>query len=237
MLELIEEPVVLVVEDELSIRKFTVINLKQNKFQVLEAGTGQEAFTHLAKEKVDFVILDINLPDIDGFTICEKIRLEYPYLPVIILSARGQDMDKITGLELGADDYLIKPFNPLELVARVRSVLRRTRRNETIEENSLLQCGPFLFDKRSFTLTKNNENISLTQKEYQMMELFMKRKNEALSRDDLLNLVWGKNYFGDMKTVDVHIRRLREKIEDDPSHPSYLVTVWGHGYRLQDGPL
>ncbi|NEU29244.1 response regulator transcription factor [bacterium LRH843] len=226
------KPLVLVIEDEPSIRKFIVFNLKHSMFEVIEAGTGKEAFEYLTKQQVDFVILDIMLPDMDGFTICETIRTDYPSLPIIILSARGQDMDKITGLELGADDYLIKPFNPLELIARVRSVLRRTRMDRT--EDDFIRCGPFTLDKRSKKITKLHQPLQLTQREYKLMELFMIRKNEALSRDDLLNHVWGKNYFGDVKTVDVHIRRLREKIEDQPSTPQFIETVWGFGYRFQE---
>ena len=227
-----DTPVVLVVEDELSIRKFIVINLKHSSFAVVEAGSGEEAFSHLASTPIDFVILDLMLPDMDGLVICEKIRNEYPNLPIIILSARGQDMDKIMGLELGADDYLVKPFNPLELVARVRSVLRRTKNSApTATNDHVTVSGPFTLNRQAKQLSKGGIPLKLTQREYLLMEFFIEQKNISLSRDEILNHIWGENYFGDVKTVDVHIRRLREKVEHDPSSPRFIETVWGFGYR------
>ena len=186
------------------------------------------------REDISLVLLDLTLPDMDGFEVCTNIREEKPELPIIIVSARGQDMEKIMGLELGADDYIVKPFNPLELVARIRSVLRRTVKHEQRTVSDQLKNGPFLLDLKTQRVYKAGKQLKLTAREFQMMKLFMERPNEPITRDDLLDEIWGLNYFGDSKTVDVHIRRLREKIEDDPSQPIYLKTVWGFGYALQE---
>ncbi|KMY53443.1 regulator [Bacillus sp. FJAT-27231] len=225
------EQLILIVEDEVSIRKFIALNLQRANFSTTEAPNGKEALSIIDKERIGLVILDLNLPDIDGLEVCEKLRAAHPHLPVIILSARGQDMDRITGLELGADDYIVKPFNPLELVARIRSVLRRT---ESIREpEPLLTSGPLQLNLKEQTLTKHQQPIKLTMREFHLLKVFFSKINEPISRDELLNEVWGENYFGDTKTVDVHIRRLREKIEDDPSHPVFIETVWGCGYRFK----
>ena len=186
------------------------------------------------REDISLVLLDLTLPDMDGFEVCTNIREEKPELPIIIVSARGQDMEKIMGLELGADDYIVKPFNPLELVARIRSVLRRTVKQEQRTVSDQLKNGPFLLDLKTQRVYKAGKQLKLTAREFQMLKLFMERPNEPITRDDLLDEIWGLNYFGDSKTVDVHIRRLREKIEDDPSQPIYLKTVWGFGYALQE---
>jgi DNA-binding response OmpR family regulator len=225
-----EEVTVLVVEDESSIRKFITINLDRNGFKVIEAESGEEAFEKIKIHMPSVVILDVMLPGIDGFEVCRRIRKDIPDTIVVMLTAKGQDMDKIMGLELGADDYMVKPFNPLELVARIRAILRRAGKTETSNKN-VISMGSLIMDTRAQKLYKGNAEVDLTPREFSVMKIFMENPDKALSRDELLNLIWGKNYFGDIKTVDVHIRRLREKIEDDPSNPRMIETVWGFGYR------
>lgn len=226
-----KEKKILIVEDDYSIRKFTALNLQREQFHVVEAANGSDALTLLTTMTPDFVILDLMLPDMDGFALCEQLRSQFSNLPILILSARGQDMDKVMGLELGADDYMVKPFNPLELVARVRSILRRTSQKENTEIKILRSNGLEL-NVRSKVLKKEEQIIKLTGREYDLLVFFMEHPDVSFSRDELLDEVWGKNYFGDIKTVDVHIRRLREKVEDVPSRPRYIETVWGHGYRF-----
>lgn len=228
---------VLVIEDELPIRKLISFNLSRSNFEVVETGEGEAALRLVKEENPSIVILDLMLPDSDGFEICAKLRELDPLLPIIILSARGQDMDKIMGLELGADDYMVKPFNPLELTARVRTILRRARPRVSEENDSKQQIGPFLIDMKTQRLYKSGKLLKLTAREYQLMKLFFERSGQPLNRNDLLDEIWGANYFGDPKTVDVHIRRLREKVEDNPSNPAYLKTIWGFGYCFQEGEV
>ncbi|MFZ5990078.1 MAG: response regulator transcription factor [Bacillota bacterium] len=218
---------ILVVEDESSIRSFIVTNLKRNDFSVIEAATGKEALRKVELEKPELIVLDIMLPDIDGFEVCKKVTDIHPEISIIMLTARGQDTDKVNGLELGADDYIIKPFNPMELVARVKAVMRRT--NKVQPQHEIL-IGPFKIDFDSQSIYKNSVILDFTPREFCLMKIFINNCNKALSRDEILNLVWGEDFVGDPKTVDVHIRRLREKIEDDPSHPKFIETVWGYGY-------
>lgn len=220
---------VLVVEDELPIRRFIAINLKRNNFKILEASTGEEALNLLDNSSPDVVVLDIMLPGIDGFEVCEKIRVKSPETAIIMLTAKGQDMDKIMGLEIGADDYMVKPFNPLELTARIRAILRRFPGGKA-EDNSI-SSGPFKLDIKAQKLYKRDCPVDLTPREFSIMKLFLENPNRAFSRDELLDFVWGQDFFGDPKTVDVHIRRLREKLEDSPAEPLYIETVWGIGYR------
>lgn len=229
-----KEGKILLIEDEHSIRKLIKFNLERSNFEVIEASEGKTSLEFVKREDISLVLLDLTLPDMDGFEVCTNIREEKPELPIIIVSARGQDMEKIMGLELGADDYIVKPFNPLELVARIRSVLRRTLKQEQRTVSDQLKNGPFLLDLKTQRVYKAGKQLKLTAREFQMLKLFMERPNEPITRDDLLDEIWGLNYFGDSKTVDVHIRRLREKIEDDPSQPIYLKTVWGFGYALQE---
>lgn len=229
-----KEGKILLIEDEHSIRKLIKFNLERSNFEVIEASEGKTSLEFVKREDISLVLLDLTLPDMDGFEVCTNIREEKPELPIIIVSARGQDMEKIMGLELGADDYIVKPFNPLELVARIRSVLRRTVKQEQRTVSDQLKNGPFLLDLKTQRVYKAGKQLKLTAREFQMLKLFMERPNEPITRDDLLDEIWGLNYFGDSKTVDVHIRRLREKIEDDPSQPIYLKTVWGFGYALQE---
>lgn len=225
---------ILVVEDELPIRKLILFNLERSNFEVLEAGDGKTALQLAEDKNPSLVVLDVMLPDMDGFEICARLRERHPDLPIIILSARGQDMDKIMGLEIGADDYIVKPFNPLELAARIRSVLRRTSRNTSPVRPAALELGPYLLEVKTQRLYKSGRLVKLTAREFQLMKFFLEKRNEPVTRDELLDEVWGLNYFGDPKTVDVHIRRLREKIEDEPSSPLFLKTVWGYGYCFQE---
>ncbi|AGX03157.1 PhoP family transcriptional regulator [Bacillus infantis NRRL B-14911] len=224
----------MVVEDELPIRKLILFNLERSNFEVLEAGDGKTALQLAEDKNPSLVVLDVMLPDMDGFEICARLRERHPDLPIIILSARGQDMDKIMGLEIGADDYIVKPFNPLELAARIRSVLRRTSRNTSPVRPAALELGPYLLEVKTQRLYKSGRLVKLTAREFQLMKFFLQKRNEPVTRDELLDEVWGLNYFGDPKTVDVHIRRLREKIEDEPSSPLFLKTVWGYGYCFQE---
>lgn len=218
---------ILLVEDEESIRGFLKINLQRNNFNVIEAGSGEEALELANKEKPKIAILDVMLPGIDGFVVCNNLRNNFPGMGIIMLTAKGQDMDKIMGLEYGADDYIVKPFNPLEVVLRIKALLRRLGS----DDKEKLELGPFVIDIYSQKVLKNNVEIDVTPKEYLLMKIFLENPNKAFNRDELLDLVWGENYFGDSKIIDVNIRRLRAKIEDKPSTPDYIETVWGIGYR------
>lgn len=224
---------VLILEDESSIRSFVVINLKRSGYEPVEAETGEQALEELKKNPdIRVALLDVMLPDIDGFEVCRRIRASGSKIGIIMLTAKSQEMDKVTGLMTGADDYVTKPFSPAELTARIDALYRRTGGTEQDEAvNGELVSGPFKLNTRNRTLEKNGERIRLTQIEYSIMKLFMDNAGKALSREDILNEVWGRNYFGELKIVDVNIRRLRIKIEDDPTIPSYITTVWGYGYK------
>lgn len=221
---------VLIIEDEAPIRGFLKINFARNNFIVIEAASGEEGLEKASEENPDVSILDISLPGIDGFETCRALRRLSTKIGIIMLTARNQDMDKIMGLEFGADDYMTKPFNPLELIARVNALLRRLDNTEQTN-SSLILCEPFKIDIKANKAYKNNIELDLTPKEYQLLKIFIENIGKALKRDELLDLVWGYNYFGDNKVVDVNIRRLREKIEDNSSSPKYIETVWGLGYR------
>ncbi|MCU6798178.1 response regulator transcription factor [Paenibacillus sp. WQ 127069] len=229
-MDTLERNKVLIVEDDDHIRRFVAINLDRNHFSVSEAALGEAALGMLAVSRPDVVVLDIMLPDMDGFELCRRLRDSDPDIVIILLTALGQDQDKIKGLELGADDYMVKPFNPLELVARIKTVLRRTQKVAGLDRK-LLQSGSIILDLDSNKLFKQDRLIEVTPKEYQMVKVFLENPDKALSRDKLLNLIWGEDYVGDPKTVDVHVRRLREKLEDDCSKPQLIQTVWGLGYR------
>lgn len=228
------ETKILVVEDDDSIRKFISINLKRNGFRVFEAPTGEDALSNIKIIAPEVVILDIMLPGINGFDVCTRVREMYPDVFIVMLTAKNQDMDKIMGLELGADDYIVKPFNPLELVARIRALLRRTHKNEKIEEVNYIIVKNLKLDLKAQSFYMDDKEIEVTPREYALLKVFMENPNKALSRDELLNMAWGADFIGDYKTIDVHVRRLREKIEKDPSNPSFIHTVWGHGYRFQE---
>ena len=222
---------ILVLEDEASIRSFVVINLKRAGYEPIEAETGAQAFERI-KENPDIrvALLDIMLPDIDGFEVGRRIRAADPHMGIIMLTARTQEMDKVTGLMTGADDYVTKPFSPAELTARVDALYRRTGGDVEVDSGEISQ-PPFLLNTRNRTLEKNGQRVKLTQVEYSIMKLFMDNPGKALSRDEILDTVWGRDSFGELKTVDVNIRRLRIKIEDDPTNPTYITTVWGYGYK------
>ena len=222
---------VLIMEDEVNIRSFVVINLQRAGYTVVEAGTGQEALDKLQEQNdIQVAILDIMLPDIDGFEVCRRIRAGNKQMGIIMLTARTQEMDKVTGLMTGADDYVTKPFSPAELTARVDALFRRVGMDGTQGAEVMTQ-GPFTMNTRNHTLDKNGVRIRLTQVEYGIMKLFMRNPGKALSREDILAAVWGKEYDGELKIVDVNIRRLRIKIEDDTANPAYITTVWGFGYK------
>lgn len=224
---------ILIVEDEESIRKFIKINLERNDFIVLEAATGEEGLKKAREGKIDIVVLDIMLPGIDGYEVCEILRREYPAIGVIMLTAKSQDVDKIMGLEYGTDDYMVKPFNPMELVLRIKSLLRRMEITKVEEDENFIIYGPYKIDIYSRRFYKNDKEIELTPTEYAIMKIFIENPGKAFKRDEILNWVWGYDFFGDSKIVDVNIRRLRSKIEDNPSKPKYIQTVWGVGYRWQ----
>lgn len=222
---------VLILEDEVNIRSFVVINLKRAGYDVIEAGTGEEALEKLRMiPDIGVAILDIMLPDIDGFEVCRRIRASNKQIGVIMLTARTQEMDKVTGLMTGADDYVTKPFSPAELTARIDALFRRMG-GDPNAGSELLKSGPFVMNTRNHTLEKNGSRIRLTQVEYAILKLFMQNPGRALSREDILSSVWGREYEGELKIVDVNIRRLRIKIEDDATTPTYITTVWGFGYK------
>lgn len=224
---------ILLIEDEESIRKFVKINLERSGFEVLEAETGELGIEITRKEKPDILVLDIMLPGIDGFEVCSVLRKEFPTMGIIMLTAKSQDIDKIMGLEYGTDDYMTKPFNPMELVLRVKSLVRRMQQDESKGE-SLLKFGPFQIDKYSRRFFKDGVEMDLTPTEYSIIKLFLESPGKAFKRDEILNIIWGEDFVGDSKIVDVNIRRLRSKIEDDPSDPKFIETVWGLGYRWKN---
>ncbi|MBE6083410.1 response regulator transcription factor [Acidilutibacter cellobiosedens] len=221
---------ILIIEDEDSIRKFIRINLERNNFTVFEAGSGEEGIEIVRKENVNVVILDIMLPGIDGYEVCKILRKECAQIGIIMLTAKSQDIDKITGLEYGTDDYMAKPFNPIELVLRVKSLVRRMEFH-LHDKSGVESDGPFKIDSYARKFYKDGREIELTPTEYSIIKLFMENSGKAFSRDEILNIVWGYDFVGDTKIVDVNIRRLRAKLEDDPSDPQIIDTVWGVGYR------
>lgn len=221
---------VLVVDDEKLIVKGIRFSLEQDGMEVDCAYDGEEAF-RMARDKVyDMILLDIMLPKMDGFEVCQAIR-EFSNVPIVMLTAKGDDMDKILGLEYGADDYITKPFNILEVKARIKAIMRRTQPIKIREENpSLIEKGDLRLDCESRRLFILGSEVNLTAKEFDLLELLVKNENKVYSRENLLNMVWGYEYPGDVRTVDVHVRRLREKIESNPSEPKYVHTKWGVGY-------
>lgn len=228
---------ILVCEDEETIRDFVVINLQRSGYITTDVSSGEEALRVFDENNGDFdiALLDIMMPGIDGFTVCKQLREKSDNLGIIMLTAKTQEMDKVRGLMLGADDYVTKPFSPSELVARVDAVYRRvSMTTANMQDLSPIVSGVFEINPKSRTLSKNGEEIDLTQVEYQIMEYFLKNKNVALERAVILDHIWGDKYFGDVKIVDVNIRRLRMKIEDEPSRPVYIQTMWGYGYKWQE---
>lgn len=227
---------VLLVEDEVAIREFEAINLQRAGYITVQAGSGEEALEiyESAPNSFDIALLDISMPGMDGFMLCKELRKRSASLGIIMLTARTQEMDKVSGLMMGADDYITKPFSPSELLARVDSLHRRVEMNKEKEALSIgdeIVLNNYVLNLRKRTLLKNGENIELTHVEFQIVEYFFTNPDSALDRNDILTRVWGADYYGEEKIVDVNIRRLRMKIEDDPSKPKHLLTVWGMGYK------
>ena len=223
---------VLVLEDESSIRGFIVINLRRAGYEVVEAESGEEALERLRENPdVRVVLLDIMLPGIDGFEVCRRIRAGNTKIGIIMLTARSQEMDKVTGLMTGADDYVTKPFSPAELTARVDALFRRAGGEADTADVGEISQPPFVLNLKNRSLEKDGARIKLTQVEYSVMKLFMENPGRALSREEILDKVWGRDYIGELKIVDVNIRRLRLKIEDNAQSPTYINTVWGYGYK------
>ncbi|MBQ6863482.1 MAG: response regulator transcription factor [Clostridia bacterium] len=229
---------ILVAEDEKSIREFIVINLERNGFDVVQAENGKQAIQAYTDYDgdIDIALLDIMMPEVDGLEVCKFLREKSNTIGIVMLTAKTQEMDKVTGLLVGADDYVTKPFSPSELMARVDAIYRRVMINKNSErkkekDSDLIILGDFALNLRSRTLSKNGKNIELTQVEFQLMEYFFANPDVALDRSSILKYVWGDLYYGDDKVVDVNIRRLRMKVEDEPSRPLHLTTIWGLGYK------
>lgn len=220
---------VLVVDDEKLIVKGLRFSLEQDGMEVDCAYDGEEALNAAAEKKYDVILLDVMLPKFTGFEVCQQIR-EYSDVPIIMLTAKGDDMDKILGLEYGADDYITKPFNILEVKARIKAIMRRTTRKENANLPKTIENGDMKLDCESRRVYISGKEVNLTAKEFELLELLILNLNKVYSREELLKLVWGADYPGDVRTVDVHIRRLREKIEASPSEPKYVHTKWGVGY-------
>lgn len=228
---------ILIAEDEDVIRDFVVINLRRAGYDVTDVSSGEKALEVFEScgHDFDIALLDVMMPGMDGFEVCKQIRARSGSIGIIMLSAKTQEMDKVSGLMLGADDYVTKPFSPTELLARVDAVYRRvSMARQTDEPATKIGSGQFVLNLKSRSLTKNNKPVELTQVEFQIMEFFMSNPNVALERSDILQKVWGESYFGDVKIVDVNIRRLRMKIEDDPGNPRHILTIWGFGYKWVD---
>jgi DNA-binding response OmpR family regulator len=225
---------VLVVDDEKLIVKGIRFSLEQDGMEVDCAYDGEEALKLANENQYDMILLDIMLPKMDGMEVCQQIREKSP-VPIVMLTAKGDDMDKILGLEYGADDYITKPFNILEVKARIKAIIRRTAKSQpTKEKKRYLESGDLKLDSESRRLFILDKEANLTAKEFDLLELLVNNPNKVYSRENLLNLVWGYEYPGDVRTVDVHVRRLREKIEMNPSEPKYVQTKWGVGYYYQN---
>ena len=223
----------LILEDEMSIRSFVTLNFRREGFDVLESDTGLSAIKIFDENPdIQLAILDVMLPDIDGFEVLKYIRSKSKNVGIIMLTARTHEQDKVMGLEYGADDYIGKPFSPAELIARVRSLIRSLSIKD--ENVNVIVSGRFKLDVANRKFFRDETEIELTPKEFEMLQLFLTNRHKSLSRDYILNQIWGDNYFGDLKVVDVNIRRIRKKIEEDAANPTYLKTIWGYGYRWED---
>lgn len=224
---------VLIVDDEKLIVKGIKFSLEQDSMEVDVAYDGNEALEKATNNQYDVILLDVMLPGLNGFEVCQMIR-EFSDVPIIMLTAKGDDMDKILGLEYGADDYVTKPFNILEVKARIKAIMRRTKGKQTARQGSKqIVCGDMRIDMDSRRVFISGKEVNLTAKEFDLLELLISNPNKVYNREELLNLVWGYDYPGDVRTVDVHVRRLREKIETNPSEPKYIHTKWGVGYFFQ----
>lgn len=228
---------ILVAEDEDAIRAFVVINLKRAGYDVVEVDNGDAALSvYNEQNDIDVAVLDVMMPGTDGFSVCKQLRESSGNIGIIMLTAKTQEMDKVSGLMMGADDYVTKPFSPSELVARVDAVYRRVALAQMRTENNfkeVIKSGEFALNLRNRVLQKKDVVIELTQVEFQIMEFFFSNPDSAISRTDILRKVWGEEYMGEEKIVDVNIRRLRMKIEDEPSNPKHIITVWGLGYKWE----
>ena len=226
------DELVLVVDDEKTLVKALKFNLEKEGFRVEQAYDGEEAVKKVFSLKPDIVVLDLMLPKLDGFEVCRRIRRRLS-VPIIMLTARAEDIDKVLGLELGADDYLTKPFNSRELVARIRAILRRSTVREE-EAKKVIQIGELKVDLLQHRVHLNEQEVNLTSKEFALLSFLAANAGNVYSRRQLLEKIWGTEYYGDLRTVDVHIRHLREKIEDDPGNPKLIITVWGTGYKMRE---
>ena len=224
---------ILILEDEIGIRSFVAINLKREGYEVVEAGTGQEAIEKINSEKdIKIALLDVMLPDMSGVDVCKYIRQNFDAVGIIMLTAKAQEEDKIEGFMSGADDYMIKPFSIKELLFRITALLRRVKKEDNSKESEII-LKPFTLDLDKRKLFKNKKEIELTPTEFSIIKYLMTNTEQSLSRDQILKEVWGNNYLYDFKIVDVNIRRIRNKIEDDPSKPKFVQTVWGYGYTFR----
>ncbi|MEG0371958.1 MAG: response regulator transcription factor [Clostridium sp.] len=225
---------ILVVDDEIHIIELLKYNLEASGYKVMSAQTGKEAIKLAYEKKPDLILLDVMLPDMDGFDVCKNINKskETENIPIIMLTAKGDELDKILGLEIGADDYMTKPFSVRELIARIKAVLRRNLKEENTQ--NVISLGEIIMNMDKYVITKNDKKIDLTLKEFELLKLLIINRGKVLTRDFLLDKVWGYEYYGETRTVDVHIRHLRKKIEDDDKTPKYIETVRGIGYKYTE---
>lgn len=228
---------ILIVEDEPNILELVAYNLEKEGWNVLKATTGDQGWNAIQNDRPDLVLLDLMLPGMDGMEVCRRTRENQATrgIPIIMLTAKSEEVDRVLGLETGADDYVTKPFSPRELVARIRAVLRRAERLPGEEQKEMLSLGPIRIDLRQHKVTLNGENVELTPKEFDLLQLLVAHPGRAFTREFLLEHLWGYEFFGDTRTVDVHVRRLRQKIEVDAANPIWLETVRGVGYRMREG--
>lgn len=226
---------ILIVDDEKSIIELLTMSLEREGFEVFSASNGEKAIELTSSKNPDLIVLDIMLPDIDGFEICKKLR-EVVNIPIIMLTARTEDVDKVVGLEIGADDYITKPFNPRVLIARIKAVLRRTKekpKESTGDAQAVIKAGDLKIDCSRYLVTRSGKQIKLTPKEFAILSLLAKKPDQIFTRQVILEQVWGYDYYGDSRTVDVHLQRLRKKIEKNPAKPKIIETVRGVGYRIK----
>ena len=224
---------ILLVDDEPILIKGLKYTLEKDGYEVLTASDGEEALQVFTDNPVDLVLLDVMLPKLDGILVCQRIR-ETDNVPIIMLTAKGEDMDKILGLEYGADDYMTKPFNILEVKARIKSILRRAAPSPSVEENKVIRVRDLTVNSVNRSVTLDGKEVRLTAKEFDLLNLFINNRGRVFSREEMLDAVWKNDYAGDERTVDVHIRRLREKVERNPTQPEFIFTKWGVGYYFTD---
>lgn len=224
---------ILLVDDEPILIKGLKYTLEKDGYETLVAYDGEEALSQFRDNEVDLILLDVMLPKIDGITVCQRIR-ELSNVPIIMLTAKGDDMDKILGLEYGADDYMTKPFNILEVKARIKTILRRATQNAAPEDSKVIKVRDLVVNTVNRSVQLNGKDIRLTAKEFDLLNLFITNRGRVFSREEMLDAVWKSDYAGDERTVDVHIRRLREKVERNPTQPEFIFTKWGVGYYFTD---